>query len=988
VNADCCTLSIVNDPRVETVHTLPGRTRLRVQGLKGAPRLAHLLAHSIETSDGERPALHQLTASAITGTVLVIHATGDTADSIREVVEAMVAIAEVEAHKSPQAHDTELAVWQALETGEALARLQTSIDSGLNSAEASTRLREHGTNLLVRRQRRSRLAILLDQLRSMPNALLTASALLSIATGGAVDAALIVGVILANASIGYATERRAEKTVDGLSDAGRGPQDVVRDGKRVRIPSAQLVPGDILILRAGEINADARILHADQLTVDESLLTGESLPIAKHALAIAATAGIADRTNLVFRGTVVTGGTGLALVVATGAGTELGRIQALAGEAEAPETPLQRQMRELGDTTVALASAVCGGVFLIGLWRGYGLLEMMKMAASLVVAAVPEGLPTVAVTTLSLGVRHLRRYRAMVRRLEAVESLGATQVICLDKTGTITVNEMAVVAVFAGTSSLRLAGEFPPDEALVGVDITALARLMQLAILCNESKIHRDGETFRFEGSATENALLYVAVDAGLDVAEVRDEYPCERLELRTEDRHYMRSVHRLPGGAKTLVAIKGSPEQVLAAASHYLTNGEVKPLTAAVREELAAQNLELAADALRVLAFAYIEGDEAGPCVWVGLTGLHDPPRQGIDTLIDALRAAGIPTLMMTGDQATTAAAVGKALGFGAVSDAEEVQALDRAGLDRILEQAPIFARVSPSDKLRIIQALQRADIMVGMVGDGINDSPALKAADIGIAMGGKGLPVACDAADVVLADDNVLSIATAIRQGRAVRDNLRKAVRYLLATNMSEIWVMLGAVAADWGQPLSPLQLLWINVVTDVLPDLALALEPPEAGVMTRPPPRRDARLLTRRHLRHTLLESAVLTAGGLGTYGYAVAKYGQGARAGSMAFLTLTSAQLLHTFSSRSETQTIFSRDGTKAGRYVWGAVGGLLGAQALASFWPRLRNLLGGAALGGGDVVVSIVGAVAPLIVNELIKLRLLGETPATNGGSEG
>jgi P-type Ca2+ transporter type 2C len=991
-------------PRVTTTHAaVRGRTRLHVRGLKGSKELERLLEQLVS----QVAFVERVSASALTGTVLVMHAADLRAEQIRAGVEVCAS--------RGLAAQSDLAAgllapsvapdWHVLTVDETLERLG-SARGGLTTAEAVRRLREHGANMTLRSEPRSPVGLFFEQLRSMPNALLSASAVLSIATGGVADAVLIAGVILANACIGYVTERRADKTVDGLADAGRGPSEVLRDGKRLLVPSEALVQGDILVLRAGQVNADARIIEGERITADESMLTGESLPVQKTPRPLGTrVVPIADRANLLFRGTVVTGGTGLGVVVATGPSTEIGKIQKLAGSASAPETPLQRQMRELGDTTVLVSSLVCGGVFVLGLWRGYGLLQMMKMAASLVVAAVPEGLPTVAITTLSLGMRNMLRERAVIRKLEAVETLGATQVVCLDKTGTITLNQMNVVAVFAGMTSLRIEGEFPPDEALAGVDLVALARLTQLGVLCNESKILREGAAYRFQGSATENALMYFAVEAGIDVSEVRAQYPCTRMELRTEERHYTISEHteeplteQAPRGQelrspRRLIAVKGSPEQVLRRSTHWFDGGDVRPLTEEQREQIERQNHELAVDALRVLAFAFAELDEGADSgeaalVWVGLAGLRDPPRQGIGPVIMTLREAGIQTVMMTGDQATTAQALGRELGFGVVVDASVVETLDDHAMRELIASAPVFARVSPSDKLRIIQAIQRSGLVVAMVGDGINDSPALKAADIGIAMGGQDTPVACEAADVVLMDDNPASIVTAIRQGRAIRGNLRKAVRYLLATNLSEIWLMLGAMAANWGQPLNPLQLLWINLVTDVLPDLALALEPPEPGVMSDPPPPRDEPLLDSGDMKQTALESLVITAGALATYGYGIRKHGQGARASSMAFLGLTSAQLLHTFSARTENHNMFSMAGTRAGRHVWGTVGASLGAQMLAAFWPRLRRLLGGAPLSLLDFAVAAGGAVVPLMFNETMKARTRHHTQRGRQGNGG
>ncbi len=684
--------------------------------------------------------------------------------------------------------------------------------SGLSAAEARTRLAETGGNAIPPICGRTQLEILLSQFHSLPIALLAAGAALSIATGGLLDAAIILGVIGLNSAIGFIAEARAEETIGSLRESRAPVSRVLRDGKECEVAAEELVPGDLIELRRDElIPADARIISANRLTVNEAMLTGESIPVAKAANTIALhSAPIADRHNMVFRGTVVTGGAGRAVVTATGPETELGRIQSLLGSEGQPTTPLQRQLDVLGRQLVFGSLAACGLFAAIGLIRGFGVSSLLKTVISLAVASVPEGLPTLATTTLALAIQDLRGRRIIIRRLSAVEGLAAVDVACFDKTGTLTLNDMSVVRLYWNKTRARLADEQFHTASGAIVDCTTdreLARLLELAILCNDVEL-LDATGSDANGSATELALVRAALRAGLDVETVRERHPRRATIERAEDRRYMVTVHDAAADRK-LVIVKGDPGEVLTLCRWRLENGIAAPLEDEDRRRLQAANLAMAEDALRVLGIAYqtAAAEDRGTTIdqdfiWAGLVGMADPIRKGASTLIGALRRAGVTSVMLTGDQRATAAAIAVELGLSDGSPAEVVEAgqLDefQAISGAIGDLPRVFARVAPGQKLQLVRKLQRSGLVVAMIGDGVNDTPPLRAADIGIALGRSGVDAARGIADVVLLDDDLASLADAVERGRTVAINIRKSIRYLVATNLSEIIFMLVAAAA----------------------------------------------------------------------------------------------------------------------------------------------------------------------------------------------
>jgi Ca2+-transporting ATPase len=894
-----------------------------------------------------------------------------------------------------QAEDQPEVAWHRMPETSVLASWHTSRESGLSEASVRERLQTYGPNVLPESVPRSEWSMFLDQFASVPVALLVASAGVSLLTGGVSDALVILGVVAINATIGYVTESQSEKTIHALTHLVSPVAVVLREGQPQEVSAAGVVPGDVLVLKPGSyVAADSRLCDVQHLSVDESTLTGESLPVHKTTAALSSAAlPLADRVNMAYMGTLVTGGQGVAVVVATGRFTEIGQIQALAGAAQAPETPMERQLAQLGTQLVLLSGAVCGLVFGIGVLRGYGVLPMLKSAIALAVAAVPEGLPTVATTTLALGIHTMRRHQVLIRRLDAVETLGCVQTICLDKTGTLTMNRMAVVAASADMRRIAITDGsfFVGGTRIDPLAWEALKKLASVCVLCSETVIARHADGYVLQGSATETALVRMAMSAGLDVLRLHEEYPVVQMTLRAEDRNYMRTVHRLPPGSESaappsslFVAVKGSPQEVLSLCAWCLRDGQRVPLTEEDRLQIDTENQRMAGDALRVLGCASRSSEEGNPenelhtgLTWLGLVGMADPLRTGVKEVITGFHQASIDTVMITGDQSPTAYAIGKELALSRngpleILDSTHLTDIDPAMLAALAHKVQVFARVSPAHKLQIVQALQQAGRVVAMTGDGVNDSPALKAADIGIAMGTAGTEVAREVADVVLEDDNLQTMLVAVSEGRTIYRNIRKAVHFLLATNLSEIVVMSAAISGGLGQPLSAMQLLWINLISDIFPGLALAMEPPEADVLTQPPRDPAASILTSADLRRIGLESTVISAGTLGAYGYGLLRYGPGPQAGTLAFTTLTVGELLNALTARSERHRIFDEPALPSNPYLTAALWGSLGLQALTFFVPGLRSLLGIAPMTVLDGLVIGASALLSFGVNELTK----------------
>jgi P-type Ca2+ transporter type 2C len=991
-------------PVFELLSTVPGRLRCKVPALYRSVRLKQ----QIENQLAGHEQILAVSASVLTGSVLILFERDQDPAAITALLFTLFEEAPASSDPTPSESSATLPArlqrkqlrrlikhrqaqeehaWHRLEADEVLATLG-SVRTGLNSQQVQERLQQYGPNLLPEVTPRSELGMFVGQFRSLPVALLGASAVVSVLTGGLADAFVILGVVMINATLGYITESQAEKTIKSLTGPVQLFALTIRAGVMQTVPAAELVTGDLLVLTPGNtVTADARLIEARRLMVDESSLTGESMPVAKQAARLAASdIPLADRGNMVYRGTLVTGGQGLAVVVATGPASEIGQIQQLAGEAQSPETPMERQLRVLGNQLVWISIGVCGGVFVVGMLRGYGALQMLKTAVSLAVAAVPEGLPTVATTTLALGLRNMRRQKVLIRHLEAVETLGSVQTICLDKTGTLTLNRMSVTTLFYDATRLAVAGGrvLHQDRELDVHSHPGLQRLIEIAVLCNETEINGHAGVQVLNGSATENALVHMALSAGLDVLGLRARHVRISIDYRSENRLYMSTLHEFAPG-KRLFAIKGSPGEVLALCGFTQLGGDTLALSDEQRQAIRDENERMAGEALRVLGIAYaiVDADTSAPedgLVWLGLVGMADPVRAGVPDLIRQFHAAGIETVMITGDQSPTAQAIGRELNLSGserldILDSTHLESVEPETLAALAQRVHVFARVTPSHKLRIVEALQRAGKVVAMTGDGINDGPALKAADIGIAMGRSGTDVAREVADVVLEDDNLETLIVAVSQGRTIYANIRKSVHYLLSSNISEITIMFGAIALGLGQPLNPMQLLWINLITDIFPGLGLALEAPEPDVLENPPRDPAEAIVRADDFRRILFEAGTLSVGTLAAYGYGVARYGVGPQAGTLAFMGITNAQLVHAISCRSERHSVFGAEKLPPNRTLTTAIGASLALQTATVFVPGLRTFLGLAPITLIDGAVIGAAAIAPFVVNEASKPRV-------------
>jgi Ca2+-transporting ATPase len=873
--------------------------------------------------------------------------------------------------------------WHLKDATEIVAELETSAERGLSKEAREAKLRQYGTNVLAESEPRSGLSIFIDYFKSVPVALLSAAAGLSLLTGGVADAIVIMGVVTINAILGYATENQSERIIHSLKHLINPSARVIREGKVTEIDAREISIGDILILKPGcYVPADARLIEANRLSIDESALTGESVPVSKTPTTLTQpTIPLAERFNMVYRGTFVTGGQGRAVVVATGKLTEMGQIQTLVGETTIPQTPMERQLEQAGEQLVWLSSTVCGLVFALGLFRGYGLLEMVKTSISLAVAAVPEGLPTVATTTLALGIHNMRKQKVLIRRLDAVEALGSVQAICLDKTGTLTANRMSVVQLWVDGRRMEISeGQFwSGNKAVNPYSCDELLKLIHISVLCNDSKVNsHPHQAHTINGSATENALMEMAIAAGVNVVELQAKYPRLATKHRSVNRNFMVTVHQVHE-SQQLVAVKGNPTEVLELCHWQVRDGQCLPLTEADRQALEEQNERMAGQALRVLGVAYQQVERENfsqdNLIWLGLMGMADPIRPGVKEVIANFHKAGINTLMITGDQSPTAYAIGKELNLSQeeslkIVDSTQLADLDPEVMKGLCDRVQIFARISPAHKLQIVQALQRGGKVVAMTGDGINDTPALKAAEVGIAMGHTGTDVAREVADVVLEDDNLATTIVAVSQGRTIYNNIRKSVHFLLSTNLSEITVMLLANVGGLGQPLNAMQLLWLNLVTDIFPGLALALEAPEPDVLSLPPRPPDEPIIKSSDFQRIVVESTTISASALSAYGYGILRYGISPRSSTIAFMSLVTGQLFHALSCRSQKPLRSVQ--LPANPYLTAALGGSLALQFMSLAVPGLRKLLHVTPINLLDGIVIGSSALLPLAINEETK----------------
>ncbi|HKM40028.1 MAG TPA: cation-translocating P-type ATPase, partial [bacterium] len=854
----------------------------------------------------------------------------------------------------------------------------------------------YGPNELKREQPVSFWYKLWAQFQDFLTLILLAAATVSFVVGERTDALLIFLIILVNAIFGLIQEGRAEKALTALKDMAAPQATLIRDGKTITIPANQLVPGDLVLLETGAMSpCDLRLSQTASLKIDEATLTGESVPVEKDAKsALAALAPLADRVNMAFAGTTVVYGRGQGLAVATGMYTEMGQIAGLLADTDENKTPLQGRLDNLGKILGAAILLICSLVFITGVLKSRqpgAVLELFLVAVSLAVAAIPEGLPAVVTIVLALGMQRMATRNAIVKRLQAVETLGSTTVICTDKTGTLTENKMATVALWVGGKLYNLAASGNGNNSSIVANgysiemkqIPELKLALMTAALCNDAAINNDGPEIETIGDPTECALLELAAKGGLSTHGLRKQFPRLTEIPFDSQRKIMTTVHKDAGGSY-LVLTKGAPDVVLARSRQMLLKDQERPLTTLLVEEIQNQNALLAQKALRVLAIAYkrlpalpsdmdLEKLEHN-LTFLGLAGLMDPLRPETKPALQECRQAGLRTIMITGDHPTTADAIGKELGLingGGVLTGNQLDKLTATEFKQLVQRVNVFARVAPQHKSQIVKSLQEQGEIVAVTGDGVNDAPALKQAHIGVAMGITGTDVAKGAADMILADDNFASIIRAIKEGRTIYANIRKFVYFLLSCNIGEVLVVLLAQLLGLPLPLLPIHLLWLNLLTDAFPALALGLEQTEPGIMHRPPRPAQEPLLDRQMLTSITLQSILLTIAVLGVFILSLSNYDL-VTARTMAFTTLVLAELLRSFTSRSETLTAFELGLSTNTALLVGA--GLSGGLFLLTLYlPALRAVFHTVVITPPMWRLVLPAAALPATVAEIKKL---------------
>lgn len=880
-------------------------------------------------------------------------------------------------------------------------KLDVSIADGLSEQEVKQRRERYGENRLRKAERRSALQILVEQFQSLLVALLAVAAALSMVFGDFVEGFAIIIVILINAVVGFLTELQAVRSMEALQELSRVMAKVRRNGTIQEIQAEEIVPGDILVLSGGDmVTADVRLVEANKLQVDESALTGESVPVTKQTEPIESDAPIAERATMAYKGTAITRGSGEGVVIQTGMDTELGQISALVAQAEEEATPLEKRLENLGRKLIWVTVGIAVLVAVSGIIAGREITLMIETAIALAVASVPEGLPIVATVALARGMWRMARRNAIIRRLSAVETLGSTNVILTDKTGTLTENRMTVVRILLPGEEvevtgrgLELSGKFQKgddDSSADGHEIDSaedeqLERALRIGVLCNNADLRPGGleelEPEDVVGDPLEVALLVAGLKADIDRSRLLEKMPEEREVAFDAQTKMMATYHKMNG--EYLVAAKGALEPVMQASSHILNPDSKATLDEETRKAWGERNESLAAEGLRVIALAEktVTSEDADPyedLTFVGLAAMLDPPRKEVRPAMESCHRAGIRVVMITGDQPATAREVALEVGLVDEEDAPVVHGEDLGAPDELdaetreaMLQTQIFARVSPKQKLDLISLHQDAGRVVAMTGDGVNDAPALKKADIGIAMGQRGTQVAQEASDMILKDDAFSTIVTAVQQGRAIFGNIRNFVLYLLSCNVSEILVVGFASVINAPLPIRPLQILFLNLVTDVFPALALGVGEGGPHLMERPPRDPDEPILARSHWITIGGYSSLITLAVLGALGAGLVWQGYPQdRAVTLSFLTLAFAQLWHVFDMRDPESHLFRNDITQ-NPWIWGAIAITIGLLLAAVYVPFLADLLSLVRPGATGWAIVAVSSFAPVVIGQII-----------------
>jgi Ca2+-transporting ATPase len=865
--------------------------------------------------------------------------------------------------------------WWQLSAAEVANLLKTSANNGLTWEEAESRLEENGKNQLLEMKKISPLTLFLNQFKDFMVLVLLAATLISGLLGEYMDAITIIAIVVINAILGFIQEYRAEQSLHSLKKLSAPQASVIRSGQLDEIPAHDLVVGDVIVMESGDrVPADVRLIACQGFYVEESALTGESVPVQKTEDELTeADLPIGDQRNMAFMGTMVTRGSARGIVVETGMSTEMGKIADLIQQAEEMQTPLQYRLEQLGKVLIAAALALTALVVVIGIWHGHDTYAMFLAGVSLAVAAIPEGLPAIVTIALALGVQRMIRRNAIVRKLPSVETLGCASVICSDKTGTLTQNKMTVTRIWTNAQALNVTGSgYDPDGQFltekghvfsVRRDET-LKLLLEIGALCNNAELYEEeektGKRFQREtkhwvvyGDPTEGALLVAAAKGGISFVEITSAWQREK-EFPFDSQRKMMSVAVRNRHGERRVLAKGAPDVLAAKCGWILLNGKEVPLSKGTQSMLEEINRSFAQSALRNLAFAYKrvtsvpedESEAERDLVFVGLMGMIDPPREEVREAILTCHRAGIKTVMITGDHQVTAEAIARQLGMlrsnGMVIDGRELNQMDDLTLAEKVQHIDVYARVSPEHKLRIVKALQNAGHVVAMTGDGVNDAPAIKSADIGIAMGIAGTDVSKEASSLVLRDDNFSTIVAAVEEGRSIYENIRKFIRYLLASNVGEILTMFMAMLLGLPLPLVPIQILWVNLVTDGLPAMALGVDKAEEDIMNRPP-RSSRENIFARSLGWKIVTRGFLI--GLVTLAVFIWVLEMDdddlTKAQTMAFATLVMAQLIHVFDCRSN-KSVYARNPLENKPLILAVLSSVV-LLAGVIYWPAMQPI---------------------------------------------
>ena len=852
--------------------------------------------------------------------------------------------------------------WYAIDINTVFDQV-ASKPEGLTQEEARHRLATYGPNCLRPPEKRSPWIVFLAQFNNILIYVLLAAALVTVLIGHWVDAGVIFGVVFLNALIGFVQEGKAERALDAIRNLLSPQATVLRDGQRISLPADQLVPGDAVFLQSGDkVPADLRLFKVKNLRIDEASLTGESVPVDKSIAPVYEAATIGDRACMAFSGTMVTYGQGSGVVVATGDATELGRISTMLAQAQTLTTRLLVKVAEFGRWLTFAIIGLATATFAFGiLVRNYRIADMFMAAVGLAVAAIPEGLPAILTITLAIGVQRMAGRHAIIRRLPSVETLGSVTVICSDKTGTLTRNEMTVKTVGTVNSLFEVSGVgYEPygSFSLNGTEITSLdsypelRKLARAAMLCNDAALHQIKGQWHLQGDPTEGALIVMGIKAGLDPAVQQAQYRrIDTIPFESENR-FMATLHHDQAGY-SFIYLKGAPERLLDVCSYQRVSSKDEALNVGLWQNRIAQ---IASRGQRPLAVAYQQTNEAkdqlrfedvqGGLSLLGVVGIIDPPRGDAISAILQCQAAGMRVKMITGDHALTARVIGAQMGIGDGTTAvtgHELAAMGYEQLQKIVRDVDVFARVSPEHKLRLVEALQANGEVIAMTGDGVNDAPALKRADIGVAMGIKGTEVAKEAAEMVLTDDNFASIAHAVEEGRTVYDNIKKAITFILPTNAGEAGTIIAAIALGRVLPITPVQILWVNMITAVTLALSLAFEPPEARMMQRAP--RDPRepFLSSLLIRRIVLVSAILVAGTFGLFAWERLNGASVEIARTVAVNTLVMFEVFYLLNTRYLTDPVLSSEGILGNSYVLVAIGMVTLFQLLFTYTLPMQNL---------------------------------------------